>query len=671
MKYFNSLKRYLLVTFLGAAAVANAQTQQPWAYGYIGTDSANYYKDYVGVRFQVTSPLSIAGQKNCVEANNNAADGWTNMTVVTTPLVNVPIVMNHTADSLGGSTFPAGSMTGKICVIWRGVTEFGQKASNAEAAGAIACVIINDVPGGGPLGMLAGTYGGTVSIPTFMIGYADGQAITAAYADSLGSVTLTITPWGLDLGNDLGFVPSGYAVWHDYAIPANQVMAPGKVPYLGLDGAFVANYGTNTETNTNLSANVSYTPTGGSATTIYTGSETLASFPAIDSIFAIYDTMQYDMASHITGPGTINVAYTISSDSTDQNPSDNTASYSIYLTDSLYSKGRYDFVNNHPIADNYEAPGVSTTDFYLWGPMYYVANGHVAINNVTWSMTSSTDTGVILNGFSIGAYVFQWVDGSTLHNSANVPDSIIENGELNLVGGGIYPFGGTNPADTSGGFFTVAIGDSNGNTATVLLDSNSWYFVAPELPVSASGDAGTWFLGIDGSMNNYPRTYGRANFHDYIEYPFIMWPGGCQQGSNLLSASPDDEFAWVLFGGTSNTDSVIFNTQVGLVPAVPFTTTSHFNTTGVSTLNPAFASIQLYPNPTADYINAALSLNQTAQSVTYTIIDASARVISKVVHNNVMSETYTFNTNKLPNGNYFMTIVADGKQVFRKFTVIR
>ena len=160
MMHFNSLKRLLLMSVLGVATAANAQTGQPLAYGYIGTDSSNYYKDYVGVSFQVRSPASIAGQKSVIEANNNSADGWTHMIEVTTPMVNVPVVMNYTSDSLATNMFPANSMTGKIAVIWRGGSvEFGQKAWYAQQAGAIACIIINNVPGGGPLGMLAGTLG--------------------------------------------------------------------------------------------------------------------------------------------------------------------------------------------------------------------------------------------------------------------------------------------------------------------------------------------------------------------------------------------------------------------------------------------------------------------------------------------------------------------------------
>ncbi len=45
------------------------------------------------------------------------------------------------------SALPAGSLTGKIALISRGTCTFGNKVFNAEAAGAVAAIIVNRVPG--------------------------------------------------------------------------------------------------------------------------------------------------------------------------------------------------------------------------------------------------------------------------------------------------------------------------------------------------------------------------------------------------------------------------------------------------------------------------------------------------------------------------------------------
>ena len=668
MKQFNSFKTFLFLAFFGSVAVANAQTAHPLSFGIVGTNtSTNFYADYVGTRFEVTSPAAIAGDKLYTEAT--VADGWTIITTVTAPLINIPIIMPPVGDTNACiGTLVAGSMAGKIAVIWRGSCEFGAKAYAAQQAGALAVVIVNNVPGAGPVGMGAGSMGAMVTIPTFMIGNNDGNAIAGAYGDGTNVVTMTITPWGLGNTNDMGFVPGGISLWHNYAIPASQIMGSSTAfPYRGIDGAFIANYGTADQTNVTLSSTVSFTPTGGSATTIHTGTpQLLELFPAADSIWAFYETPEYDMSSAITGTGTVTVNYTIGSDAVDQYPADNATSYSFYVTDSLYCKTRYDFANNRPYANLYEAPTMTATggDVFIWGPVYYVANGGSSIQDVTWTMSSNTDTGHILNSISSSSvYVFQWVDGETTNIPGNVKDSFMQNGELNLVGVGIKNFSGdTNPADTSGGYFTVTIGDSNGVAAIVPLQANSYYLVAPELQNG-------FFMGCDGIINNYPRTYGRAHFNNFLEYYAAMWPGDRYSGLAPQVNFMGDVLSPTTFGGESlDVDSTIYSSQKGLTPAVSMTSNLHPN--AVKNVQASIGSINLFPNPASDYVSVALNLNQQAKEVTYTIIDASAKVVSKEVHSNVQNETYTYNTSKLATGNYFMVITANGGEMFRKFTVL-
>ena len=78
------------------------------------------------------------------------------------------------------------SMNGKIALIDRGSCAFTQKALAAQVAGAIACVIVNNVAGAAP--GLGGT-DPTITIPTVSLSLADGNAIKA----NLGTgVTMSI-----------------------------------------------------------------------------------------------------------------------------------------------------------------------------------------------------------------------------------------------------------------------------------------------------------------------------------------------------------------------------------------------------------------------------------------------------------------------------------------------
>ena len=671
-----TLKTLFLTTCLGAASVVNGQTLHPLTFTKtVGTTTyKNWYKDYVGLRFAVTSPVSVSGEKIYTTANDGggATSQWGG--VVTAPIINKPIVMPQAGDSLATVSITV-SMTGKIALVYRGSNQFVCKATAAQAAGAIACVIVNNIPGG-PVGMGAGSdcSAAGVTIPVFMISKADGDALDALYCSGIVP-TMTITPWGLGLQRDLGYVPQGISRWHNYATPARDLISSGNpVPYAGLDGAFVANYGSSRATNVVLSSSVMYTPTGGSATSIHTGSVALSgafdnstgSLPTAsrnDSIWAMY-MPQYDLTG-ITGTGSVNVKYTISSDSTDQFPADDTLSYNFYLSDSLYSKGRYDFAAKKPMANLYTSASLtagSGDNFYIWGNAYYVNKAGAAARSTQWTMSHNTDTGDHITTITtMNVYLFKWVDGGVR------ADSFIQNGELQLVGLGIKDFATAPlPGDTSGGTFTVQFGDSSGTIgADPVLSASSWYYVAPEVPNG-------WFLGCDGTLNCFPRTFGRANFNNYLEYYSPEWSSDRYSGTTAMVNTGSQGYAAAPFGLSASIDSVIFDTQKGLIPAVTLLSTTHPHVqTSVDNVKSAFAKFELFPNPATDHVNVSLGLDQTARTVTYTIVDGAARVISKVTHNDVKSETYEFSTQTLPAGHYYMTVVADGKAMFKKFAVVR
>ncbi len=669
MKQFNAVKKLLIVALLGVASSASGQIH-PYAFGpqTIGgtATSSNWYKDYVGLRFEVTTPAAIAGDKAYTAAWSGATP-WG--APVTTPLVNVPIIMDSTADSFGCTSFPY-SMGGKIAVIWRGplgggACEFGLKALNAQTAGAVAVVLINEYPGMGPIGMAAGASGGGVTIPVFMVGNLDGMAISGQYRAGV-PVKMTITPWGLGNRNDMGFVPGGVAGWHAFAIPADQLVSSGNpVAYKGLDGAFVANYGTSAGVNVKVAGALYFTPNGGLQNLIYTDTTAAeANFNAIDSIYAIFASNEYNFAPTGTpGKGRFDLKYTIMSDTVDQYPLDNTTTVSFYTTDSVYSKSRYDFVKNAPIATIFEGIGGTTPPDYTWGPMYYVAHGGKGISSVQFSIYNPNGTlGPITSG-PMNLFVFKWVDGS----GGQPHDSLVENGEFQLVSQGVYAFNGT--TDTSGVVFKARMGDPGTGSITnpIVLDSNSWYYVAAEVPA-------TYFLGCDGYLDPYPRVYGRANHAGYIEYSGVEWPGDYNSGTNTMTASPASATAPCPFGETAyvnSIDSFNYSSMKGLIPSIALivkdTARSHVAVTSVK----AFADVSLSPNPASEYINVSISLDHPATTVTYTIIDGLGRFVSKESHNNISSETYKMSTANLAPGNYYLVVNANGQALSRKFVIVR
>jgi extracellular elastinolytic metalloproteinase len=106
----------------------------------------------------------------------------------------------------------AGDLDGKIAVLRRGECTFVIKVKAAQDAGAIAVIVINNVPG--PIINLGGT-DGTITIPSGMISMTDGEALLAALASEDVNVTISApAPTGKDGSLDNGIIAheSGHGI---------------------------------------------------------------------------------------------------------------------------------------------------------------------------------------------------------------------------------------------------------------------------------------------------------------------------------------------------------------------------------------------------------------------------------------------------------------------------
>ena len=141
----------------------------------------------------VNTPAGIAGNYVSVETT---AFG----TSITGPITaNVVLVSDGSSSptSLGCNALTNGSeVNGKIALIRRGSCSFIQKIQNAQAAGAIAVIMINNVPGT-PLPMGGTDTGGTITIPSVMISKTDGDIIEAALGSNTVNVTLQPSNGGI------------------------------------------------------------------------------------------------------------------------------------------------------------------------------------------------------------------------------------------------------------------------------------------------------------------------------------------------------------------------------------------------------------------------------------------------------------------------------------------
>lgn len=124
------------------------------------------------ITLKITKPLAIANTFTFQAPSTWGANLQTTYAAGELVLVDD----GTTGDSLGCNTLiNTAEIAGKIAVIYRGSCEFGTKALNAQNAGAIGVIIINNAAG--TMDMAAGTDGAAVSIPVAMISNASGATV--------------------------------------------------------------------------------------------------------------------------------------------------------------------------------------------------------------------------------------------------------------------------------------------------------------------------------------------------------------------------------------------------------------------------------------------------------------------------------------------------------------
>lgn len=643
MAKFNIFKP-LVCAMLAVPMLSVAQPNMgAWEYPN-DTNTHNFYINYVGGRVIINSPSNLAGPVVHTISNEGRSGQWGGtIKGLSSPISDVEIVKADPYEACG-TLVNASAINGKIALIKRGNCQFGTKAKNAQAAGAVAVIIVNNVAGS-PVGMGAGDDGGVVTIPVIMVSDVDGAAIETALGS--GSVKMSMSTWGNGFNDDIGFVDRGVAGWHAYSIPLNQITGATALPLKGFSGAVIANFGTSTATSVKLKSTLSWTPTGGSTTIIRSDSVTRTNFAPSDSIITPFIDVTYNL--NPTTTGRYDMDYEVIPNFTDQSPGDNKARQSFYVDNTIYSKGRYDFANGRPFSSVGYRLGDGTSEF-TWGNFLYVEKADYQIENVQVSLSNGSATSNSMAGISpVQILVYKWVDNG---------DSIIAGPELTVVGYGQHAFG---TSDTSGQVHTIKIADPIQASKPMVTEANTWYWVAAAVPTNS-------YLNVDGITNYFVRSWGRSHATDSIREPYSpLFP---ENFSNLSSATnPLQHFPFESYFFLE--DSIRFSQQrKGLVPSLPVQM-SLFKV-GVNEVETAVDfDINLYPNPATDVLNVSLNLDKEAKEVYYTVMSITGARISSDRHVNVKNDTYTIPTAELPAGNYMLIMSIDGENAMKKFSVIK
>lgn len=220
------------------------------------------------------------------------------------------IVDDGTADdTLGcGVLTNSADIAGKIAIVYRGVCEFGAKALNAQNAGAVGVVIVNNVPGA-PVGMAAGSSGSAVFIPVVMISQDDGALI---HDDVVaGNVEMFIGTVQNMFQHNIATAKASTLVPAQAARPALVSTTSNEfdVPL----GAWLFNYGSANQSGVRLKATVTH-----NGALVYNDSSAATTIVSGDSVFFTLPTFTQNGYN-----GRYEISYAALLTTTDEFPNDN------------------------------------------------------------------------------------------------------------------------------------------------------------------------------------------------------------------------------------------------------------------------------------------------------------------------------------------------------------
>ncbi len=515
-------------------------------------------------------------------------------------------------------------VAGKVVLIDRGSCEFGWKALRGQEAGAIACIIFNNVAGAGVQGMGAGAVGGQVTIPTVMLSYEDGLTIKAAIA---GGATVNICMGNITFPNDLSTNNRAgicHAPFGTY--PASWLRNADD--FVITPGASITNNGTNMGSGVKLNAKIAFTPNGGSNTQFYNKTSDPGIFIEVDSTNRITLESQ-DILGLANGQGQGTISYTVTSDSTETSNTDNSAVSNFYISTNIFCKARLAANGRDPfITANYRRSDGTNAEYVSFYTIPYCAG--CSIDTILFSFAISAPA--TLAGLQPEASLYGWDDINQ--------DGDATNDEIKYLATGIYTFDANDTRSSA--IVRVPLEDFNVQKFGYEIPSDDFGVMIGV----RYGGAESVFFGFDEGMDyvcdNELKTNAGTLRIDDLPYLGIT-------GYDANTGAPDVDNTSFRFTGLN-----------APLAASMVLSGSQFGGVASKQLSDSDAKVILFPNPAKDKINVNISLSESTSKVVYNVLDNTGKIIFQSADKNSGKEFKArFNVQELANGLYHLMVKTD------------
>lgn len=360
------------------------------------------------VIFSVEAPAPISGFYSFTSNGDGSSWGLANLSGVNV-IDTVQIANDGTAgtnadgkpfsgeacDSLGMQ-----SLAGKIALIYRGTCGFGRKALNAQAAGAVAVIIVNRDET--LINMNGGTEGAGCTIPVVFVTNSTGTAIVNSIAGGNDVVAF--------IGDKTGYFANDISIFDNRALRTNFGSIPAALAQSSAEistplGVWCYNYGQNSQTGVTMTATV--TANGSSVFTQTTAPVSIASG---DSVY--FTTPNFSLPSYASAK--YELSYTVNYGTTDEFPADNLVTSRFDVSDSLWSIDRLDDNQIVGIDGFYRPNTLPTVSFRACNVLKNPNASRIAMDGVYYGgvTVSTADTAAVpsIEGLELQLDVFTWND---------------------------------------------------------------------------------------------------------------------------------------------------------------------------------------------------------------------------------------------------------------------